>query len=317
MGFVTQEVVLFNDTVRNNIAYGRGDVDEARVIDAAKAANAHDFISALPNGYDTEIGESGVLLSGGQRQRLAIARALFKDPPILILDEATSALDTESERLVQQALEHLMQGRTTLVIAHRLSTIRSADKIVVLDKGAIVEVGTHEELLARRGVYRKLYDLQFATRSGRPERSHEAADRVPRLRSSSARCTPRCACGTCTWRTSTTRRSYILAFWHRHMLLCCTRKWRRPIDGRSSRGRRTARSLPAFCDWYGAETARGSSTRGGEVALREILRDVARRKEHRLHARRTERSGAGRRRTASIYVAQSDRPADRPVRLRR
>ena len=163
MGFVTQEVVLFNDTVRNNIAYGRTDVDEQRVIDAAKAANAHEFISNLPNGYDTQIGESGVLLSGGQRQRLAIARALFKDPPILILDEATSALDTESERLVQQALNNLMRGRTTLVIAHRLSTIRSAHKIVVLDKGQIAEVGRHEELLAHRGIYRKLYDMQFAT----------------------------------------------------------------------------------------------------------------------------------------------------------
>ncbi len=161
MGFVTQEVVLFNDSVKNNIAYGRSDVDDGRVIAAAKAANAHEFISALPNGYDTEIGESGVLLSGGQRQRLAIARALFKDPPILILDEATSALDTESERLVQGALEVLMRGRTTLVIAHRLSTIRSADKIVVLDRGEIVETGPHDELLARRGVYRKLYDLQF------------------------------------------------------------------------------------------------------------------------------------------------------------
>jgi subfamily B ATP-binding cassette protein MsbA len=161
MGFVTQEVVLFNDTVRNNIAYGRTDVDERQVIDAARAANAHDFIAQLPNGYDTMIGESGVLLSGGQRQRLAIARALFKDPPILILDEATSALDTESERLVQQALNNLMQGRTTVVIAHRLSTIRSADKIVVLDRGGIAEVGSHEELLARRGIYRKLYDLQF------------------------------------------------------------------------------------------------------------------------------------------------------------
>ena len=161
MGFVTQEVVLFNDTVRSNIAYGRSDVDEQQVIDAARAANAHEFITALPKGYDTVVGESGVLLSGGQRQRLAIARALFKDPPILILDEATSALDTESERLVQQALNNLMRGRTTLVIAHRLSTIRSAHKIVVLDKGRIVEAGTHEELLARRGVYRKLYDLQF------------------------------------------------------------------------------------------------------------------------------------------------------------
>ncbi|MCU1245719.1 MAG: ABC-type multidrug transport system, ATPase and permease component, partial [Acidobacteria bacterium] len=161
MGFVTQEVILFNDTVRNNIAYGRADADEQRVIDAAQAANAHEFIAALPNGYDTLIGESGVTLSGGQRQRLAIARALFKDPPILVLDEATSALDTESERLVQQALNNLMHGRTTLVIAHRLSTVRSAHKIVVLDRGAVAEVGTHEELLARRGVYRRLYDLQF------------------------------------------------------------------------------------------------------------------------------------------------------------
>jgi subfamily B ATP-binding cassette protein MsbA len=162
MGFVTQEVILFNDTVRNNIAYGRTDAEEEKVIAAAKAAHAHDFVSALPSGYDTVIGEGGVLLSGGQRQRLAIARALFKDPPILILDEATSALDTESERLVQQALNNLMKGRTTLVIAHRLSTIRSADKIVVLDKGGVVEFGRHEELLARKGVYRKLYDLQFA-----------------------------------------------------------------------------------------------------------------------------------------------------------
>ncbi len=161
MGFVTQEVILFNDNVRNNIAYGRTNVDEHLVIEAAKAANAHEFISNLPQGYDTEIGESGVLLSGGQRQRLAIARALFKDPPILVLDEATSALDTESERLVQQALNNLMRGRTTLVIAHRLSTIRSAHKIVVLDKGRIAEIGTHEELLEHRGVYRKLYDLQF------------------------------------------------------------------------------------------------------------------------------------------------------------
>ena len=163
MGFVTQEVVLFNDSVRNNIAYGRGDAEERRVIEAAKAANAHEFITSLPQGYDTLIGEGGVLLSGGQRQRLAIARALFKNPPILILDEATSALDTESERLVQDALINLMRGRTTLVIAHRLSTIRSAHKIVVLDKGQIVEVGRHEELLGFRGIYRKLYDMQFAT----------------------------------------------------------------------------------------------------------------------------------------------------------
>jgi subfamily B ATP-binding cassette protein MsbA len=131
------------------------------VVDAAKASNAHEFIVNLPQGYDTPIGESGVLISGGQRQRLAIARALFKDAPILILDEATSALDTESERLVQQALNNLMEGRTTLVIAHRLSTIRNADTIVVLDQGEIAESGRHEELLANRGTYRRLYDLQF------------------------------------------------------------------------------------------------------------------------------------------------------------
>ncbi len=161
IGFVTQEVVLFNDTVRNNIAYGRSNIDERLVIESATAANAHDFIMAMPHGYDTLIGESGVLLSGGQRQRLAIARALFKNAPILILDEATSALDTESERLVQQALNNLMRGRTTLVIAHRLSTVRTAHKIVVLERGEIVEAGHHDELLARRGVYRHLYDLQF------------------------------------------------------------------------------------------------------------------------------------------------------------
>ncbi|MEO8216024.1 MAG: ABC transporter transmembrane domain-containing protein [Acidobacteriota bacterium] len=159
--FVTQEVILFNDTVRNNIAYGRAGVSDEEVIRAAQAANAHDFIAALPHGYDSTVGESGVLLSGGQRQRLAIARAIFKNAPILILDEATSALDTESERLVQQALSNLMEGRTTLVIAHRLSTIRSADKIVVLDSGAIREVGTHDDLLERKGIYRRLYEMQF------------------------------------------------------------------------------------------------------------------------------------------------------------
>ncbi|RMH49836.1 MAG: lipid A export permease/ATP-binding protein MsbA [Zetaproteobacteria bacterium] len=162
IALVTQEVVLFNDTVRNNLAYGFDQVDEERLHAAAQAANAHDFIMKLPQGYDTLIGERGVILSGGQRQRLALARALFKDAPILILDEATSALDSESERLVQQAIDRLMAGRTTIVIAHRLSTIRHADTIVVLDRGRIVQQGRHEELLARGGRYRELYELQFA-----------------------------------------------------------------------------------------------------------------------------------------------------------
>jgi ATP-binding cassette, subfamily B, bacterial MsbA len=161
---VTQEVHLFNDSVRANIAYGahqRNDSD-AQIRAAARAALADEFINKLPHGYDTEIGERGLILSGGQRQRLAIARAILKDAPILILDEATSALDTESERLVQQALNNLMIGRTTIVTAHRLSTVRRADKIIVMDAGRIVEMGTHQELLARGGVYRRLYELQFA-----------------------------------------------------------------------------------------------------------------------------------------------------------
>lgn len=162
MGLVTQHTFLFNDSVRSNIAYGSIEQSMDAVIAAAKAAYAHDFIMELPNGYDTMIGELGLRLSGGQRQRLAIARALLKNAPILVLDEATSALDNESERLVQQALDTLMHGRTSLVIAHRLSTIRNADRIVVLVRGEIVEQGTHEELLARNGDYRRLHDLQFA-----------------------------------------------------------------------------------------------------------------------------------------------------------
>jgi len=162
IGLVTQETVLFNDTVGANIAYGLDDVDEAKIESAARAAFAHDFILDLPRRYDTLIGERGSRLSGGQRQRIAIARAILKDPPILILDEATSALDAESERLVQEALSNLMKGRTTLVIAHRLATVRNADRIVVLDAGEVKETGSHEELLRSGGLYSRLYELQFA-----------------------------------------------------------------------------------------------------------------------------------------------------------
>jgi subfamily B ATP-binding cassette protein MsbA len=160
MGIVTQESILFNDTVFNNIAFGMPFAKEEDVISAAKIANAHDFISEMPNGYQTNIGDRGGKMSGGQRQRISIARAILKNPPILILDEATSALDTESERLVQDALIKLMQNRTTLVIAHRLSTIQHADEIIVMQKGEIIERGKHNELLTRSGVYKKLYDLQ-------------------------------------------------------------------------------------------------------------------------------------------------------------
>jgi subfamily B ATP-binding cassette protein MsbA len=160
IGLVTQETILFNDSVRANIAYGRQDIDQEVVMAAAKAALAHDFIGELPDGYDTVIGEAGSKLSGGQRQRLAVARALLKDPQLLILDEATSALDAEAERLVQQALDRLMQGRTTLVIAHRLSAVRRADLIVVLDQGRVVEQGRHDELLAAGGVYQRMVRLQ-------------------------------------------------------------------------------------------------------------------------------------------------------------
>jgi ATP-binding cassette, subfamily B, bacterial MsbA len=163
IGIVTQDTVLFNDTVRNNIAYGQPHVAMKEVEGAARAALAHDFIQALPAGYDTVIGERGVRLSGGERQRLAIARALLKNAPVLILDEATSALDSESEALVQSALHNLMSGRTVLVIAHRLSTVRRADRIVVIENGTIADIGTHEDLMSKLGTYRRLYELQFAS----------------------------------------------------------------------------------------------------------------------------------------------------------
>ena len=161
IGLVTQEIILFNETIRDNIAYGLTEASQDRIIEAAKAAKAHDFILQLSEGYATKVGERGGLLSSGQGQRLAIARALLKDPPILILDEATSALDTESEHLIQEALTYLRKGRTTIIIAHRLSTVRSADHILVIDGGRFAETGTHDELCRRNGLYQKLYELQF------------------------------------------------------------------------------------------------------------------------------------------------------------
>jgi subfamily B ATP-binding cassette protein MsbA len=161
IGIVSQDPFLFNLSVRDNIAYGQAVADQAKVEDAARAAYAHDFINELPQGYDTVVGEKGVKLSGGQKQRLTIARAIMKNPSLLILDEATSALDTESERIVQDALENLMQGRTSLIIAHRLSTIISADRIVVMRKGEILDIGHHAQLIERCPAYQNLYKLQF------------------------------------------------------------------------------------------------------------------------------------------------------------
>jgi subfamily B ATP-binding cassette protein MsbA len=166
IGIVSQETHLFDDSVQNNIAYGKAEVEPEAIVEAARAAYAHEFILRLPAGYDTLIGENGIKLSGGERQRLAIARALLRNPPILILDEATSSLDSESERMVQMALANLMKGRTTFVIAHRLSTVQGADRIAVLEQGRLVEVGRHDELLAFDGAYRRFYQMQFQTDDG-------------------------------------------------------------------------------------------------------------------------------------------------------
>ncbi|MBI4982148.1 MAG: ATP-binding cassette domain-containing protein [Candidatus Omnitrophica bacterium] len=160
IGIVTQETILFNDTIKANISYGNPQASEKEIVDAAIKAHAHEFIKNLPLGYDTVIGDRGMKLSGGERQRIAIARALLKNPPILMLDEATSQLDTESERIVQVALDTLIQGRTVFVIAHRLSTVRNAHTIIVLEKGEIVEKGSHQELLDKNGLYKRLYSLQ-------------------------------------------------------------------------------------------------------------------------------------------------------------
>ncbi|HMQ43948.1 MAG TPA: ATP-binding cassette domain-containing protein, partial [Mariniflexile sp.] len=160
LGIVTQDAILFNDSIKNNLKLGKDNATDAEVIEALKIANAWEFVKDLPNGIETNIGDAGNKLSGGQKQRLSIARAVLKSPPIMVLDEATSALDTESERLVQVALENMMKNRTSIVIAHRLSTIQNADEIVVLNKGEIVEKGKHNELIAKNGIYKKLVDMQ-------------------------------------------------------------------------------------------------------------------------------------------------------------
>ena len=161
IAIVPQETILFSGTISANIAYGKADIKESEILKATKLANAHDFIVGLPNGYETEVGESGLMLSGGERQRISIARAIAKNPRILLLDEATSSLDSKSESLIQQSLSYLMKGQTTFVIAHRLSTIINADEIFVLNEGKITERGTHQELIKKNGIYQKLTEIQF------------------------------------------------------------------------------------------------------------------------------------------------------------
>ena len=317
MGFVTQEVVLFNDTVRNNIAYGRGDVDEALVIAAAKAANAHDFISALPQGYDTEIGESGVLLSRrtapaprhrpralqgsadprprrsdvGARHRVGAARAA---------GARASDEGTDDARHRAPALDH-PQRRQDRRARRRARSPKS---------------GTHEELLARRGVYRKLYDLQFLEEERPVTVAIDEVDRVPRVRFHPRAARDAARPRTSTRRTSTTRRSTSSRSGTAHLLLMLHSRCRRPIAVDHLADRRTASTSPRVFDWYGVESARGSSTRGGSVALREMIRDARDGKEHRLHARRTERTGAGCEGRRGLR-GESDRASDRADRLRR
>jgi subfamily B ATP-binding cassette protein MsbA len=168
IGFVTQEPILFHDTIANNIAFGEKETTSEQIEAAARTAHAHEFIKDLTNGYETIVGDRGVMMSGGQRQRIALARAVIRNPAILLLDEATSSLDTESERLIQDAMDKFVRGRTTIVIAHRLSTILHADRILVMDQGRVVETGTHQELLARGGLYRRLYEMQFRDESEAP-----------------------------------------------------------------------------------------------------------------------------------------------------
>ena len=179
LGVVSQETILFHDTVRANIAYGSPHATDAAIEKAARAAHAHEFVAEMPEGYDTVVGERGTELSGGQRQRIAIARAILSDPPILIFDEATSALDTESERLVQEAIGHLLTGRTVFVIAHRLSTIQRADEILVVAEGRIVERGRHADLLSEDGLYRRLYELQFEDRDSGAATGHDEVPAMP------------------------------------------------------------------------------------------------------------------------------------------